>query len=153
MEWVGCPTSLRHCGPHPTPDPESTPPPPNQTNLSIPRITVQRSPQEAAHLLLTHLSDRTIIPCVRSNTNSHQQRRNKKPREAPETRPRTQRPSPSQDLSPPVGRRPANRPPRETGRLRHKRIRHPRDVGDAISSPHGSRDSSLTIQAMEGPQH
>ncbi len=40
-------------------------------------------PPIAAHLLLTHLSDRTIIPCVRSNTNSHHQRRNQKPGEAP----------------------------------------------------------------------
>ncbi len=40
-------------------------------------------PSIAAHLLLTHLSDRTIISCVRSNTNSHHPRRNQKPREAP----------------------------------------------------------------------
>ena len=67
-------------------------------------------PPKAAHLPLTHLSDCTIMSCVRSNTNSHHQRRNQKPREAPETRPKapplrsrgTQRPGSSQ--------RPSRRP-------------------------------------------
>ena len=76
------------CGtPLPTPDPESTPPPTKSEAIHQSHESQFRYPlQEAAHLLLTHLSDRTIISSVRSNTNSHQQRRNQKPREAPETR-------------------------------------------------------------------
>ena len=87
--------------PHPRPGTYPSPQPPT-LNPSIPRITVQRFPLKAAHLLLTHLSDRTIIPCVRSNTNSHNQRRNQKPREAP-------RPDP-EDVTPETSGMPSPHP-------------------------------------------